>query len=80
MTIIAKVFKMDPHLAMCICLSCTLGFPSTAIVPKEVANGVGTTEEEKAALDNYLTPKMVTAGFCCGIVSTIIAGICASII
>lgn len=78
--ILAKVFKMDPYLAMCICLSCTLGFPSTAIVPKEVANGVGTTEEEKAALDNYLTPKMVTAGFCCGIVSTIIAGICAGII
>lgn len=78
--VLAKIFKMDPYLAMCMCLTCMLGFPATAIVPKEVANGIGETEEEKTALDNYLTPKMVTAGFFCSIVSTIIAGICAGII
>lgn len=78
--VLSKIFKMDAYLAMCMCLTCMLGFPATAIVPKEVANGIGETDEEKTALDNYLTPKMVTAGFFCSIVSTIIAGICAGII
>lgn len=45
-------------------------------MPQEVAQAIGETEEEKTAIENYLLPKMLTAGLVTvTIVSVLIAGV-----
>ena len=61
--ILGKILKMSPWMAMGMGVSCSFGMPTTFIIPKEVAAEVGTTEEETKAIENYLIPNMVTAGF-----------------
>ena len=57
-------------------ITCTFGFPTTVMLSEEIANGVGTTDEEKAALRNYLLPQMTVAGFITVTIgSVILAGI-----
>jgi hypothetical protein len=74
-SIIGKVLGMSPLLAIPIVLTCTFGFPTTMFVSQEVAAAVGTTPEEKKALENYILPKMITGGFATvTIASILIAG------
>ena len=61
--IISKLLKVSPWMGIAMGTSCSFGMPTTFLMPKEVANAIGTTEEEKAALENYMMPNMVTAGF-----------------
>ncbi|MGL4667360.1 MAG: hypothetical protein ACRCWR_05465 [Saezia sp.] len=73
--IISKVLKVSPYLGIPMGLSCTFGFPTTLLMPREIANAIGQTEEERTAITNYLLPKMVTAGFITvTIASVLIAG------
>ena len=56
-------------------ISCTFGFPTTMLIPQEVSEAIGRDEREKAAILNYLLPKMLTAGFVTvTIASVLIAG------
>jgi hypothetical protein len=57
-------------------LTCTFGFPTTMLMSKEVAKAIGSTDEERIAIENYILPKMVTAGFVTvTITSVLIAGV-----
>ena len=72
----ARLFRMGTGLAISLGISCTFGFPTTMLMPQEVAQAIGETEEEKTAIENYLLPKMLTAGLVTvTIVSVLIAGV-----
>lgn len=71
-----KALKLDFGLAVSLGISCTFGFPTTMLMPKEVAQAIGQTEEERTAIENYLLPKMLTAGLVTvTIASVLIAGV-----
>lgn len=71
-----KLLRLPFGLAVSLGISCTFGFPTTMLIPQEVAEAVGTTQEEKTAILNYLLPKMLTAGFVTvTIASVILAGV-----
>ncbi|MEA4846008.1 MAG: hypothetical protein VB106_02125 [Clostridiaceae bacterium] len=71
-----KLLNVSPYLAISLGLSCTFGFPTTMLMPKEVANAMGETPEQKAAIENYLMPKMITGGFVTvTILSVLLAGV-----
>ena len=79
--VLAKVLKVGTGLSISIILTCTFGFPTTLFMPQEVAQAIGRTNEEKAALRNYLEPKMITGGFVTvTIFSVILAGIVAGML
>ncbi|WP_418968520.1 hypothetical protein [Alloscardovia omnicolens] len=60
--IAGRVMRMSPYLAMALGISCTFGFPTTLVMPQEVAASVATNDTEKQAIENYLVPKMLVAG------------------
>lgn len=71
----AKLLDIPISLAAAYGISCTFGFPTTMLIPQEVAEAFGRNEKEKAAILNYLLPKMLTAGFVTvTIVSVLLAG------
>ncbi|MGL6065275.1 MAG: hypothetical protein ACRC0S_09385 [Fusobacteriaceae bacterium] len=70
-----KIFKVETYMAICMCLTCMFGFPTTMFMSNEVAVAIGANEEDVKVLENYLRPKMITAGFVTGIFSIIISGI-----
>jgi len=60
---LAKALKVSPWMGMAMAASCSYGMPATILIPKEVSEAMGQSEEEVAALKNYMVPNMVTAGF-----------------
>lgn len=76
-----RILKVSPYLAITIGLTCTFGFPTTMLMPKEVAGAIGTDKAEQEAIVNYLTPNLITAGFVTvTIASVIIAGVVVAMI
>lgn len=74
--ICARLMHIPFGLAVAYGISCTFGFPTTMLIPREVSEAFGRTEEEKAAILNYLLPKMLTAGFVTvTIASVLLAGV-----
>lgn len=72
----SKLLKVTPGLAISLALTCTFGFPTTMLMSQEVAKAMSTNEEERVALENYILPKMVTAGFVTVTISSVlIAGV-----
>lgn len=70
-----KLLKVPFGLAVSLGISCTFGFPTTMLIPQEVSEAIGRDDREKAAILNYLLPKMLTAGFVTvTIASVLIAG------
>lgn len=70
-----KLLKVPFGLAVSLGISCTFGFPTTMLIPQEVSEAIGRNDREKAAILNYLLPKMLTAGFVTvTIASVLIAG------
>lgn len=79
--ILSKPLKMSFSLSFALGLSCMFGFPTTYFIPEEISEAVGTTAEEKAAIKNYMLPKMLSAGFATvSIASVIIVGFVASMV
>jgi MFS family permease len=73
--IIGKALGMSPLLAIPIGLTCTFGFPTTLFISQEVSAAIGSTPEEKKALENYILPKLITGGFVTvTIASVLVAG------
>ena len=68
----SKALHIGLGLAVSMGISCTFGFPTTMLIPQEVAEAFGTTPEEKTALTNYLLPKMLTAGFVTVTISSVL--------
>lgn len=74
--ICAKLMHIPFGLAVSFGISCTFGFPTTMLIPQEVSEAFGRNEQEKAAILNYLLPKMLTAGFVTvTIASVLLAGV-----
>ena len=73
--ICGKIFKVEPNLAIVMCLTCMYGFPATMYLSEEVAVAIGENEEDKQIIENYLMPKMNIAGFVTGSFATVLAGI-----
>ena len=70
-----ELLKVPFGLAVSLGISCTFGFPTTMLIPQEVSEAIGRNDREKAAILNYLLPKMLTAGFVTvTIASVLIAG------
>ncbi len=78
--VVGKIFKVEPCMAICMCLTCMFGFPTTMFMSNEVSIAIGKDKDEQKLLDSYLRPKMITAGFITGIISIILAGFVAGII
>ena len=73
--VLGKLLNVPFGLAVSLGISCTFGFPTTMLIPQEVSEAFGRNEKEKAAILNYLLPKMLTAGFVTvTIASVLIAG------
>lgn len=73
--IFGKLFKIEPNLAMVMCLTCMYGFPATMYLSKEVAEAVSDSPEQAHIIESYLLPKMNVAGFVTGSFAVILAGI-----
>lgn len=79
--IVGRILKESMWMSIGIGISALFGFPGTVIVPNEVANSVGETEEESQAILEYIQPKMLVAGFITvSIASVVLAGILAPIL
>ena len=77
----SKVFKMPFTLAVSLGITCTFGFPTTMLISQEVASAMGQTEDQRKALENYLLPKMLVAGFVTvTITSVVLAGVVVNIL
>lgn len=61
--IAGKLLKVHPKMAIAIGLTALFGFPATYYLSKEVSEAVGTNHEERSALEAYILPRMVSAGF-----------------
>lgn len=73
--ICGKIFRIEPNLAIVMCLTCMYGFPATMYLSKEVAEVTAEDETERQTIENYLLPKMNIAGFVTGSFATVLAGI-----
>jgi len=74
-----KLLGYSVPMAVAIGLTSLYGFPGTMILSQEAAKGAGENPEEVAAIENYILPKMIVAGFSTVtitsvIVTSIIAG------
>ena len=77
----AKLLNLPFGLSVSLGISCTFGFPTTMLIPQEVAEAVGRDDTEKAAILNYLLPKMLTAGFVTvTIASVLLAGVAVNLL
>lgn len=77
----SKAFKMPFTLAVSLGITCTFGFPTTMLISQEVASAMGQTEDQRKALENYLLPKMLVAGFVTvTITSVVLAGVVVNIL
>lgn len=75
-TIASKLLQVTPGLGISLALTCTFGFPTTMLMSQEVSKAMASNEEERIALENYILPKMVTAGFVTVTISSVlIAGV-----
>lgn len=67
-----KILKVAPMMAIAIGLTALFGFPATYYISKEVSEAMSTNNEEREALELYILPKMVTAGFATVTIASVI--------
>ena len=74
--IIGHFMHFSPSLSVALAVTALFGFPATFLISREVADGVGETDEEVQVVMGYIMPKMLIAG----IVSvSVVSGLAASI-
>lgn len=79
--VLGKFLKYSIPMSIAIGLTCLFGFPGTMILSQEASKSVGETEEEIAAIEANILPKMIIAGFSTvTITSVIITGIIVKLI
>ncbi|WP_035054243.1 hypothetical protein [Carnobacterium pleistocenium] len=61
--IAGKLLGYSIPMSMAVGLTSLYGFPGTMILSQEAAKSVGETEEEIAAIEGQILPKMIIAGF-----------------
>lgn len=79
--VVGKVFKQSWYMSFALGVTALFGFPGTLIIPTEVANAVGETEEETKIILQEILPKMIIAGMVSvSIVSVVAAGLMTGLI
>lgn len=74
--LVGKLVHMSWRMSFAIAVTALFGFPATFLLPREVSDAVGTTDEEVHVVMDYIMPKMIIGG----IVSiSVVSGIAASI-
>jgi hypothetical protein len=77
--VVGKVLGYSVPMSIAIGLTALYGFPGTLILSQEAARGAGETPEETAAIEAYVLPKMIVAGFATvTITSVVVTSIIAS--
>lgn len=71
--ICSKIFKVSFQMASSIGMTALFGFPATYYIAIEVSEACGSNAEEKKALENYLVPRMLVAGFATVSIGSILA-------
>lgn len=72
--ICSKIFKMSFGMTVAIGLTGLFGFPTTFYIARSVAEAVGGDDKEQCqALENYLMPRMLVAGFATVTIGSVIA-------
>lgn len=71
-SIVGKFLGYNLGLSIVLGLTSLYGFPGTYILSTEAANGSSSTEEEKSAIENFLLPKMLVAGFVTVTISSVV--------
>lgn len=61
--ITGKVLGFSPSMSAAIGLTALYGFPGTMILSQETARSIGENEEEAAAIEGVILPRMIIAGF-----------------
>lgn len=75
-SLIGKLIKVNPWLAMGISMCCYIGYPGSQIVAEEVIHGTtDLTETESAACSQMIIPKMILGYFVSAIVSILAASV-----
>jgi hypothetical protein len=59
-------------MSIAIGLTALFGFPGTMILSQEAAKGAGGSEEEVAAIEGQILPKMIVAGFATVTITSVI--------
>lgn len=79
--VVGKLVGYSVAMSISIGLTSLYGFPGTMILSQEAAKSTGETDEEKAAIEGEILPKMIIAGFATvTITSVIITGIIVKLI
>ncbi len=71
--IIGKLFRISYLMTTAIGLTALFGFPATYYIAMEVAEACSKNSEEKNALEKYLVPKLMVAGFATVSIGSVIA-------
>jgi len=58
-----RLLGYSAPMSVAIGLTSLYGFPGTLVLSQEAARGAGETPEEVAAIEAYVLPKMIVAGF-----------------
>jgi len=61
--IIGKLVRLSWEMSAAVGLNCLLGFPPNFIVVQELSKALGTSEEERKAIMDYLLPPMLVGGY-----------------
>lgn len=61
--VVGRLLGYTVPMSIAIGLTSLYGFPGTMILSQEAARGAGETPEEAAAIEGYVLPKMIVAGF-----------------
>lgn len=71
--IIGKILRISYPMTATIGLTALFGFPATYYIAMEVAEACSKSSEEKEALEKYLVPKLMVAGFATFSIGSVIA-------
>lgn len=69
----SKIFKVSFGMATAIGLTGLFGFPTTYYIAKTVSETVGENEADRQAIENYMLPKMLVAGFATVTIGSVVA-------
>ena len=69
---IGKLVRLSWEMSIAVGLNWLLGFPPNPIVVQELSKALGTGEEERKAIMDYLLPPMLVGGYTTATIGSVI--------